>query len=131
MEIKALPGKAYGGYTFSLALMETVDGLSDKQKIIIGKTMVAAQKANKKKYQIKQDLFSAIINWDSEFFVELAYADNFFMERILLISYFNEFEYDNEEEAIKTINQSEYLKHYPELKKEILEDALSVSNQQK
>ncbi|MCL2175568.1 MAG: hypothetical protein FWB73_05940 [Treponema sp.] len=132
MAIKSLLGKTYGGYDFSLAQMETIEGLSDEYKEIIGNTIAAAQKAKKKKYQIKQDLLNIVrINWDSEFLVELAYADNYFMEKILIISFYNEFEYDNEEEAIKTINQSEYLKHYPELKKEILDDALSVINQRK
>lgn len=50
---KPIQGKTYGGYSFSLAQMETVQGLSDERRITIGKTMVKALAAHKKKYQIK------------------------------------------------------------------------------
>jgi len=122
--IKSLPGKTYGGYAFSLAQMETVKGLPDKQLDIIGKTMTAALAAKKRKYQIKQDLFMNVINWDNEFFVELAFADSYFLEKPLILSFYQGFEFDNEADAINEINQSEYLKHYPELKNDVLENAL-------
>ena len=123
---KPLPGKTYGGYAFSLAQMETVVGLQEQQKEKIGQIMVAAKKARKKKYQIKQDLFAAIPNWDTEFFVELKSAKSFFEEKSLIASFYHEFEFESKEEAEKIINQSEYLKHYPELKEEILKDVLWV-----
>lgn len=127
MAIKPLSGKTYGGYSFSLAQLETVSRLPEKTLETIGITMVNALSARKKKYQIKQDLFMAVINWDAEFFVELAFADCFFLEKPLISAFYHEFEYENEEEARETINKSEYLKHYPELKDEILKDALSIS----
>lgn len=125
-----MSGKTYGGYAFSLAQMETVVGLQEQQKEIIGQIMVAAKKARKKKYQIKQDLFAAIPNWDTEFFMELKSADCYFVEKSIIADFYHEQSsyYDNEEDAIKAINQSEYLKHYPELKEEILKDVLWVVN---
>jgi hypothetical protein len=106
--------------------METVKELSDGQRNTIGKTMVAAIAAKKKKYQIKQNLFRAVINWDTEFFVELAFAGNYFLEKPLISSLYHEWGMgsETEEEAIEIISQSEYLKHYPELKEEILKDVL-------
>jgi hypothetical protein len=127
--IKSLPGKTYGGYSFSLAQLETASGLSKEKLEEIGKIMVKSLAARKKKYQIKQDLFYGVsINWDSEFFVELAFADNFFLEKPLISSFYHEFEYENEAEAQETINQSEYLKHYPELKDEIMKTALWIAS---
>jgi len=125
--IKSLPGKTYGGYAFSLAQMETVKGLPEEKLKMIGETMVKAIAAKKRKYQIKQDLFRAVINWDTEFFVELAFADCFFLEKPLILSFYHEFEYEDEEEARRVIDESEYLKHYPELKTEVLKDALWIA----
>jgi hypothetical protein len=122
--IKSLPGKTYGGYTFSLAQMETIGGLSDEQRVKIGETMVAALAAKKRKYQIKQDLFMAVINWDSEFFVELAFADCFFLEKPLISAFYHEIEFETETEVYEYCNASRYLKKYPILKKEIIKDAM-------
>jgi hypothetical protein len=124
MNIKSLPGKTYGGYAFSLAQMETIAGLPKDRCEIIGQTMKKALAAHKKKYQIKQDLFMAVINWDAEFFVELAFADSYFLEKPLIAAFYHEQEFETADEANEIIDQSEYLKHYPELKDEILKDAL-------
>jgi len=127
MSIKSLPGETYGGYAFSLAQMVTVEGLPEESLVAIGKTMVKALAARKKKYQIKQDLFMAVINWDTEFFVELAFADCFFLEKPIISAFYHEFEYKSEAEAHEIINKSKYLNHYPELKDEILKDALWIA----
>lgn len=127
MAIKPLPGKIYSGYLFTLAQMEVVAYLPEEKRVIIGETMKKALTARKKKYQIKQDLFSAVIDWDAKFFVELAFADSFFLEKPLILDFYHEFEYENEDEAKETINQSEYLKHYPELKDEVMKTALWIA----
>jgi hypothetical protein len=115
----------YGGYTFSDAQIETVNGLSESELEKIGKIVKSALLKRTKKYIIKQDLFTAILNWDSDYFVELAFVKTYSEEKEIMRSYFLEMcDFENEEEIITYFNLNDYLNKHTDLKIEITNKCL-------
>jgi hypothetical protein len=118
----------YGGYSFSDAQMEIVDGFSEDKLTTIGEIMARGLSEKKKAYQIKQDLFySPVINWDSDFFVRLHFAKGDIKhEKELMYDFFSGYDsFETEEEVYKTFNDSKFLNKYPRLKNAVIKNALS------
>ncbi|MDR1902991.1 MAG: hypothetical protein LBQ88_12010 [Treponema sp.] len=127
MAEKVLLGKTYGGYTFTLAQMETVDGLPEETCEKIGKIITESLAAHKRKYQIKQDLFMSILNWDAEFFVELVRVKSFLEEKDIIFSFYHEHKnwwFKSEQEIHNFYDSSKYLNFHPRLKEEVIKDAI-------
>jgi hypothetical protein len=114
----------YGGYNFSEAQMEIMRGISDDKRVKIGEILTEGMTKHKRSYQIKQTIFNTL-GIDGEYITNLCNAD-VAQERNIMRDYFLGFEdFESEDEVYTFFDKSSYLKNNPELKREILDNALS------
>ncbi|MCL2556843.1 MAG: hypothetical protein FWE09_00025 [Treponema sp.] len=110
----------FGGYSFSEAQMEIMDGLSPEKKTKIGEIMSTEKSGRKREQQIRNSL-----GVDGFWVVKLDDLHDFpDLEEERMQEYFMTYEFDEEDEIHEVFNASPYLKNRPRMKAELTERAI-------
>jgi hypothetical protein len=111
----------YGGYAFSEAQIEVLDGCSVETLKKIGKIMSTDKDSGK----LKQEIFNSL-GIDGEWVVSLRYSSNYpDIEEGIMYDYYLGFEdFSSEQDVYDFFNSRPYLEKRPELKQKVIEAVL-------
>jgi len=115
----------FGGYGFTEAQIEVLDGIPPENIIKIGEIMSAGK--NKGSSMLKQEIFNSL-GIDGHWVVTLHGADKWpDLEEETMYDYFLGYEFEEEEEMYDFFNSNQYLKKHPEMREELIERMLEYT----
>jgi hypothetical protein len=116
----------YGGYGFSEAQLEVLDGLHVETIEKIGKIMSSGTSGSK----LKQEIFNSLAI-DGHWVVELRHHDPYFEEDIMYDFYLGFEGFTSEQEIYDFFNCRPYLKKHHELKEKVIRNAIEYIEEER
>lgn len=106
-------------YNYSIAQKEMMKYLTQEEKEILTEIILNHFAAHRQKYRLRQDIFYKLGGKiDNYLFTDLCYTDDIVIEQEIMEEWFCCFDTIESLQELDNILNNEYLRLYPELKKE-------------